>query len=463
MNKYIGFIILIFATISGIAQSDSILLQRADRLKKGIFAPLRPDSAFKIYEQLAGRGNVFAMNALGVQYANGFGTDSNFNAALNWFTKAAANGYGKAYVNAGMLFKHRNADSTDFVKACSYFDSALAINDTSALFAKGYMLYKGFGCTQDYGNALTLFLQGAAAGRADCNYFAGLCFKNGYGIAVDTATANKYILTAAKKGYRQAVIELKFGNSENQEQSNMEFSSLSANTKPSIFNTIQANIPDSVSGVYEGFIQQYDYSGKHILQQTKLQLQLFKNGNNVTGTWRESDSIYTPIVASINENKEILFEQTAYKRMSNRVANKKTSLLKFQSAKLQWDNKTDSIAINGKVVMLDAKQNEPFKPLYLHLVRKAPNMTIAANHKTKAIVFPNPSGNTANVSIEASEATSVQISIYNLKGNCVYTAKPQNLIKGSNTISLIHGLPQGTYLLKYGGIDAGSTILIVKP
>lgn len=102
------------------------------------------------------------------------------------------------------MYKHSFPDSTGYTTAFNLFDSALQANEPSAIFAKAYMYYKGLGCTQSYVNALQLFRQGIDSNRADCMYFAGLCFINGYAVTVNNDSANYYIIKAASLGYKQA-------------------------------------------------------------------------------------------------------------------------------------------------------------------------------------------------------------------------------------------------------------------
>lgn len=91
----------------------------------GTFKAYNPQKAFQIYLQRAANGNAKAMNAVAMHYTKGLGVDSNFNLAVYWFTQAATNGYTKALVNLGMLYKHNATDSVGYANACNYFNQAL--------------------------------------------------------------------------------------------------------------------------------------------------------------------------------------------------------------------------------------------------------------------------------------------------------------------------------------------------
>ncbi|MBW7952870.1 MAG: sel1 repeat family protein, partial [Chitinophagaceae bacterium] len=117
--KKILFILLLFSCcIVAHAQPDSTTTTDSAVLYlTGTFKKYNPQKAFQLFTQRANAGESKAMNALGMHYAKGLGVDSNFTLAKYWFLQAAGNGYHKAWVNAGMLYKTHSTDSAGYAVA----------------------------------------------------------------------------------------------------------------------------------------------------------------------------------------------------------------------------------------------------------------------------------------------------------------------------------------------------------
>ena len=65
------------------------------------------------------------------------------------FAKAAIAGDAKGWYNLGLAYKYGLAKKQDFEKANTCFKKAADMNDPDGWYAQGYMLYCGFGCSQD--------------------------------------------------------------------------------------------------------------------------------------------------------------------------------------------------------------------------------------------------------------------------------------------------------------------------
>jgi len=358
----------------------------------GTYTLYNPAKAFALYMQRAVNGEAKAMNATGLLYAKGMGTDSNFASAVYWLKQATANGYTKAYTNLGMVYKHRAADSTDFKTAFQYFDTAFQLGDTSAYFAKGYMLYKGLGCNQSYAAALVLFEQAANAGRADAMYFAGLCFRNGYGVAANADSATYYINLSAQHGYIYALAAIAAAHAADSSSSGntggrgINRNSIGNKAKPKLPAIATTEMPDAsniyqkippqsvpdMSGIYEGNLIKYDYSGKKILKQTRLKLNVYKFGNTLQGDWIENDSIYISLSAK-ETSKELVFGNMQYpkEKLNTKILKTKggDNTVWFKSARMHTEQKGDSIYLCGNLLLFDNSYNEPDKPVYLKLLQ----------------------------------------------------------------------------------------------
>ena len=274
------------------------------------------------------------------------------------------------------------------------------------------MLYKGLGCTQDYAGALLLFEQAAAAGRADAMYFAGLCFRNGYGVSANADSATYYINLSAQHGYPYALSAITAAITADSNHATTIATGRSINrnfnskTKPSLPAIAITLIPDAengyqkispqpipdISGIYEGTLVKYDYSGKKILQQTRLKLNVYKSGKTILGSWIENDSIYMSFSAKEN-NKELVFDNMSYpsgKLKTNNVktTNDEDNTIWFRSVRLHTQQRGDSVWLCGNLVLFNNSYNEPEKPVYLQLLQTQKGGIPVT--RSKSMDFVNP-------------------------------------------------------------------------
>ena len=153
--------------VLGNRNSSPAQLQRAARtLEKAVEA----DSAANL------------MFSLGNVYLLGRGVAADGNRAAELLGKAAGAGYAKAYHVLGMMYKEgRGGVARDFVRAYTCFSKGADAGNRQCLYAKGYMLYKGLGCGQDYAAAVAAFREAAGMKDGMSWYMLGICHRNGFG------------------------------------------------------------------------------------------------------------------------------------------------------------------------------------------------------------------------------------------------------------------------------------------
>jgi TPR repeat protein len=420
----------------------------------GLYKKYNPQRAYLLYKLRADTGEAKAMNAIAIMYSKGIGVDSSISNAMYWYTKAIQAGYTKAIMNAGMLQKHIATDSVGYAKAVSYFTTAVQQQNTSAYFALGYMYYKGLGCTQSYIQAIDLFKQGILHKRADCMYFLGLCYKNGYGVTVNTDSSNKYIDLAAQHGYTQA--NSYFANSASGLQqrsanrgSNNSLSSIGVfqnEEKNNIKQLAYSYIPKSktaitLMGSYKGLFTQYDYSGKQIKVQVPLEIQLFKQPNNiVTGNFYFNSSDKPIEVKAIQQGNQLLFSQTVISldsKQLNKTAQGNTQLV-FKNANLQQTVKDDTAYLQGTIQVYNSFTNETDKPVTINLKAKqvAQINEVKTTQESQVKLFPNPTKNTITLQFNLKEESALKVNVYDIKGGLVFTKIVSSLQKGSNSLTI---------------------------
>ncbi len=437
-----------------------------------------PARAFNYYTRSAALGNSKSMNAIGVMYKLGMGVETNEQKATEYFTKASNAGYITAWYNLGLVYKEK----LRYDVAYKYFAKGAILQDPQATYAQGYMLYKGFGCQQDYRQAMQFFSKGASMGKASCMYFLGLCYRNGYGVAANKDSARYWLMAASDKGYTMAKDELMSREPENHISGKALAEKIKAaqqeslSQKESAINTYQKiahSLPVSdVAGTYEGYLLKYDYSGVHIIEANKLSLTLYADKDTVKGTWLEDDTLAIPIRAYASANG-LLFDKMEYYKTTHYHTVIPDHLL-FEKAAIKMIKKEDGTYLAGNIQQYRVEQNEPAKPLYMALAKTGSSTT--DNRTLKLLngdgtlltssplrAYPNPFGRNISVVFELKAACKVSTQLQTMDGKVVYSKPAQFLEVGNYTINLESGnIAAGYYILSLRCGNKIRTAKVVK-
>jgi len=467
MKKITPFLLMLFGlchlvqaqTTGGTPAISPAKILQAQQLVSG---PNRnPAKAFELFSQYAAQGSAEAMNALGILYDKGIGTTASSTNAISWFKKALDAGYIKAAYNLGMAYKQQ----LNFSQAYKYIVQA-ATTDAQAAYAQAYMLYKGFGCQQSYQQAFMLFAKGAAAGMSNSMYYTGLCYRNGYGIPVNTDSARYWLAEAAKKGNTMADEELRTAQPENlsmagtlkeviQEAQAAMPQKQAVNTYQKIKNTIPVA---AVAGIYKGYLLKYDWSGSHVVEATPMEVQIRYENDSIKGLWQEGDSLSIPLNAKLT-TEAMMFDKMQYSKI-NHYSDGKPELAIFQQAKLQLTQAKGQVYIGGNIQQFIPSRNEPAKPQFLALVRTAATVTdtsqqIRITHADGTAIttyalraYPNPFASIINLDFTLTTASVVSTQLLTLEGKVVCQNQAGKLQAGSYTLPIqTQQLAAGTYLL----------------
>jgi uncharacterized protein len=348
------------------------------------------------------------------------------------------------------------------------------MNEPQSIYAKGYLLYKGFGCKQNYIEAVQCFRKGAFHHLANSMYFLGLCFRNGYGINKNKDSAMYWLQKSFMNGEKMAIQELKTNEPENNNPKLTEFANdLKLKTLKSkngtinkvekINNSIEANI---IEGNYRGYIIKYDWSNP-------LQIELNYQSNSLVGTWLEENNESTPFYAKLTSNT-MLFNNTSYKTKSHYNP---TVALKynFQNANIQWQNINDSMTLSGTIQMFNENINEPNNNQFIYLTKYKntlnTNLIEVFNDDgtvmktiSNLTVSPNPFNKIIKVEFKNNETQNVSISLHSINGNQVYNNNLGVLSQGFYSIDLLPNqmLTPGIYILKVVFNNKAKFIKIIK-
>lgn len=397
----------------------------------------------------------------------------------------------KKYYHLAKQYKDGDGVTMDYAKAFYYFSQAAALGDAQSEYAVGYMKYKGLGTAQDYALAANLFRQGAYAGRDNSEYFLGLCYRNGYGVMQNEDSAQYWLKKSAALGYKQAILELQSKAPENSNAQAAQLiqkihnAAIPEQVAPNQFIAIQPQKPDSsiIAGDYEGYVIQYDWSGKYPVSAKKLQLFLEASlnpskGGTLVGKWLEENADSVTVRASLQKDS-LVFDSTKYRRKDH-YSQTRGIEYDFQNAALNLVRKGDSVYLAGNIYMFSPDRKEPSKPLLVALARttssnptdsslinKQHNTATDSSNTTAAkllSVYPNPFTSYINVEFRVNEATEVGIELYNMAGRKVYTKPPQQLARGIYKIRIEPSLQlaQQTYLLRLVFDGGREVIKVIK-
>ncbi|QEK52460.1 T9SS type A sorting domain-containing protein [Pedobacter aquae] len=474
MKKLIIFCVMLY-TLTSVAQEKN----------KTVISPLsmarmhldqnhynyNPKKGFEIYQQIAQENtDAKAMNTLAILYSDGIGTNANQEQAFYWFKKAAESGYSNAWYNLGTMYRKGMGTQQNFELAFASFSKGDELNAVTSSYAKGYLLYKGLGCQQSYTEAIKLFRKSIKKGSLGSMYLLGLCFRNGYGIVQNIDSAKYWISNAANRGYNFAKEELMEAEPEfngyNQVLNPNKKTKLSnvmevKNSYEKVKHTLKSN--KEIEGIYSGYLLKYDWSGQHVIGKKALEIELKYDEaeQKIKGFWNE-DGTKTSLNAILTDSS-LLFENTAYSKLDHYSAKKEVDFV-FKNAQLQLLNLSDSTYLAGNIQLWSNYHNEPEKPMYVSLVKKA-NLTIEQPKLDIQIsqnltVYPNPFSNSLSFNILLEKESLLNIALTSIDGKILYT-ETLKMPTGQQSHTLQANVATGSYVLKvgYNGIVKSSIVI----
>ncbi len=337
-------------------------------------------------------------------------------------------------------------DANEYENAYRCFSKGADLNDAQSTYLKAYMLYKGFGCTQNYIEAARLFAQGAYTGKSNSMYFYGLCLRNGYGVAANKDSARYWLIQASNLGWGDADDELSSkepehaaiaGNLANKIKAAQK--AMPQTTTVNKYVKVEHSVNGSeVGGTYTGYLLKYDWSGQNVIEANKLTVTLNCNKDTINGIWAEDDSLSIPVHALLAQ-RGLLFKQMQYSK-TNHYSQDKVELAVFKQANLQLDKIGDSVYLSGNINQFIPSRNEPAKPLFLALVRtKAATGSNANNYVAEQPLrtYPNPFGNTITLDFKLEKTCNVSTQLLTMDGKVVYNNPAGTLTAGSYTLPIL--------------------------
>ena len=470
--KKIIFAFLLLATAGSKAQKTDTDFSKSSAIENKqpeniLAAKAQPVKDFQQNLQLANKGNKKAMYATGMNYKQGYGTAIDNKEALKWITRAADSNYAPANFSLGEMYKFGDLVSMDYQKSYNYFSKAALSNYPPAFYSKGYMLHKGLGCIQNYTEANILFKKAAYIKYAPAMYMLGISYRNGFGISANADSADYWLTLAAKKRYTFAEEELNTSAPENNPSAVELLKNIEAAKKHTApratpinqYTKIPTGIPASeLEGSYEGYLLKYDWSGKQVIDVTKLALQIKYADGKIIGNWTENDSNINLQFTSLLTKNGLLFQDMQYRKADH--YNKAHPLLyNFEKVSLHLLKDNNVFYLSGNLDLFSPESKEPEKPFSIALIRTKKgngNGEISfvnddgslIKSKDKLVAYPNPFTDIINVEFELKKQAKVYTQLLTVDGKIVLITPSAVLSPGKYILPLKPNVVSGTYMVR---------------
>ena len=449
-----------FISIPVLGQSNVDEIKTAINVLKGkdnVMDKTQALNMLELSQQTEKNGKI--LNVLGVAYLHGIGTDADTTKAIAYFEEAGTLGYSSAYHNLGMYYKYAPGERQNFEEAFNAFKKGANLNSISNSYNCGFMKYKGLGCVQSYKEAIEYFLTAAKSNHADALYMLGLCYRNGYGVETDTATANSYLRQASILGCSGAMEELL--NEEPENGVEYQTAVLDASVSvPESMPSIEPLVPwakQEVTGCYRGYLATYDWSGTNLISEKPLSIVLEVLEEKVSGLWVQGkDSIR---VAAVLSDEGILHFDNTEADFYDRYAWNYSSRYRFDKMEMNYNNGR----IVGQLRLYSLDEQEPERPMYVCLEKSS--LTEEKNldeEESKLYAYSVPSSNQVILSFNLKESINeIKVSLYNKMGTNCLNYKYGPLEAGKQSLVLPAELEKGYYTIRVEfGVQQLQTIIV---
>lgn len=149
----------------------------------------------------ARRGDVRALNNLGLLWARGIGVEApNFGEAMRWWKEAAKRGYTLSMNNLGLLHANGHGVTQDYAQALKWWEMSAEHGDAWAMNSIGDLYENGHGVEQSYGDALEWYARAASGGDGLGMFNLGNFHESGLGVPRDLKRARDWYERSADKG-----------------------------------------------------------------------------------------------------------------------------------------------------------------------------------------------------------------------------------------------------------------------
>ncbi|KAI8637026.1 hypothetical protein BD408DRAFT_396362 [Parasitella parasitica] len=167
------------------------------------------------FKQAGSLGHVEAQCKVGDFYREGYGTFQDYAQAIEWYTKAAANGSTLAHLNLGIMCQEGHGQLLkDYKGAYIHYLQAAERDNPEAIFRLGHLYHNGMGVQVDLTQARIYYERAAKKGHVLGAFNAGYMYQFGLGTqssnvfafsTIDYNKAFEYYMQATKENHPDAL------------------------------------------------------------------------------------------------------------------------------------------------------------------------------------------------------------------------------------------------------------------
>ena len=409
--------------------TDKQLLALARQYRYGIARDVSPEKAFMIYNHLARKGNLKAMNELGKCYLNGDGVTQDYEKAYRIFRKASQLGNVNSKCHLAEMYMKGLNGVVNCKKAYKLYKEAADSGSVQGLYGAGYLLYKGFGVEQNYAEAIKLLEKGAEKKHPGCSMLLASYYANGYDRDQDLDKAEEYYRRASRDGNSWTVDVTKMGvadsiakrRSRKGTWKHIKNKVLPGEAMPELTSTIDAN---NIAGRWKGTSYTYDWSRKVIVGEQDIALDIECTDNDsIHISYYVGDSLstaYSPVLKNgTYQSKRLTNEQKGF----------------------SWTITQTKFGMKGNNLLADFKAlntgNLSFRKPQLAVLSRDndANCLNSDSLNTFSIQQVQYSAGLLEMEIVASKDMDVNVSISSIYGTLLQNLGKQRLVEGNNKLT----------------------------
>jgi hypothetical protein len=165
-------------------------------------------AAMDWYRKAAEQGSAEAQHNVGSIYCSGDGVPQDYSLAMEWYRMSAKQGYAESQREVGMMYMLCQGVSEDYVRAMEWLRKAADQGDAIAQCNIGHLYYHGLDVPQDDAQAVDWYRKAAEQGHSTSQYNLGVMYSQGRGVPKNQEKAIEWHKMAADQGHEKAKNEV---------------------------------------------------------------------------------------------------------------------------------------------------------------------------------------------------------------------------------------------------------------
>ncbi len=163
------------------------------------------EETFRVMRDRAENGEIAAQVTIANWLRSGTNTDTDAEAAIVWYRRAAHRGSAEAARLIGAMYETGDGVRVDYNQAADWYRISVNLGGTpETYFALGWLSLYGRGVAHDLGAAVEWFGKAAESGHGVSQYLLGTIYDEGWGVQPDVVKAYAWYTRAV--GQRDGIV-----------------------------------------------------------------------------------------------------------------------------------------------------------------------------------------------------------------------------------------------------------------